>query len=155
MIIEQIVSIIINDSILIQRDMMIKTGNSAEIKQPEQHFYHLSPFIIGSKKRELADGPVNLQNPMRRNQINHIGRLSSASNYRSSNEYTQSPQASTLMIGASRGSMPGQILIKRITSAYSSNNRPRPGNVQNSHMNHQKEFYTNNATSILSTKMRT
>lgn len=61
--------------------MLVKTHKD----QHQSTDYYLSPFKMGGgggKKKEAADGPEQY-NTIVRNQIMHVGRLSSASNYRS------------------------------------------------------------------------
>jgi hypothetical protein len=102
---------------------------------PQLQRFHPSPNIRGAKWKEIKQEDMvrlNISNLsgmtssiLIRDDI-RIGRLSSASNYKTNENAAKSPQASTLMMG-SRGSLPTGISIKRVTSAYNSNNRPRAG----------------------------
>jgi hypothetical protein len=62
--------------------------------------------------------------------------------------------------GKQRGSIPGAISIKRVTSAYANQNRPRALNGANaaannfSHLGANQKEYSTNASSILSMNLK-
>ena len=103
--------------------------------------YDQSPYIIGGKKysKEIKSPIQTVTNKFAYDlsklsilyQNIEIGRLSSASNYKTNDRGAQiinqdlvtSPSTNP---GVARSSMPG-ISIKRVTSAYSSNTRHRAG----------------------------